>query len=494
MTIEKALCAFYNKIIHNQKKVQVLTMSIHQNKPIATANFEDECAFGNAMKELGVSALLKASNITKAKGASAYELFQFLVILVFQKRNLYHFLNSKKKDTAYDDNTYYRFLNEGRYNWRKFILLLSARIAAYFTTLTRENRARCFVLDDSVIARNRSKKVELLSNVYNHVIHRTERGFNLLLLGWTDGYSFLPVQYIMLASAKAKSRICDVYDKHLRHNTNAYKRRVDAITQKPVIALQLLRFAIDADIKAEYVLMDTWFTTEPFICSIKDLGLEVIGMLKDTKQQYWYKGRLYNLKGLAKIAIRHCPQGNLFGSIVVKTKYQQLPVKLVFVRNRNKKDEYIILLTTAVTLPDSEAVRIYGYRWGIEVCFRACKSLLKLGKEFQGLSYDVTDSTTALVLTRFLILEYIRRRKNDPKTICELFFVCCDDIQDISLKQSIDRLAAMLIEGVRTGDVSIQISEKMRSDLTNWFSTQPEFIQNLFRDFLNLFLTSDKVA
>ena len=102
----------------------------------------------------------------------------------------------------------------------------------------------------------------------------------------------------MLASAKAKSRICDVYDKHLRHNTNAYKRRVDAITQKPVIALQLLRSAIDADIKAEYVLMDTWFTTEPFICSIKDLGLEVIGMLKDTKQQYWYKGRLYNLKGL----------------------------------------------------------------------------------------------------------------------------------------------------------------------------------------------------
>jgi hypothetical protein len=41
-----------NKIIHNQKKVQVLTMSIHQNKPIATANFEDECAFGNAMKDV----------------------------------------------------------------------------------------------------------------------------------------------------------------------------------------------------------------------------------------------------------------------------------------------------------------------------------------------------------------------------------------------------------------------------------------------------------
>ena len=78
MTIEKALCAFYNKIIHNQKKVQVLTMSIHQNKPIATTNFEDEYAFGNAMKELGVSALLKASNITKAKVPLHMSSFSFL--------------------------------------------------------------------------------------------------------------------------------------------------------------------------------------------------------------------------------------------------------------------------------------------------------------------------------------------------------------------------------------------------------------------------------
>ena len=82
----------------------------------------------------------------------------------------------------------------------------------------------------------------------------------------------------MLASAKAKSRICDVYDKHCRHNTNAYKRRVDTVKPKNVIALRLLRFAIDVDIKAEYVLMDTWFTTEPFICNIKNLGLEVINI------------------------------------------------------------------------------------------------------------------------------------------------------------------------------------------------------------------------
>lgn len=49
----------------------------------------------------------------------------------------------------------------------------------------------------------------------------------------------------------------------------------------------------------DYVLMDTWFTNEPFIRRIKEIGLEVIGMLKDTKQQYWYHERLMNLRQLA---------------------------------------------------------------------------------------------------------------------------------------------------------------------------------------------------
>ena len=86
---------------------------VSQNSSRGNSNFNTECAFGNAIKELKISQLLKASNITKARGASAYEVFQFLLIMVFQRCNLYHFLNSKKKDTACDDNTYYRFLNEG---------------------------------------------------------------------------------------------------------------------------------------------------------------------------------------------------------------------------------------------------------------------------------------------------------------------------------------------------------------------------------------------
>ncbi|MCI8586743.1 MAG: hypothetical protein HFI92_12820, partial [Lachnospiraceae bacterium] len=64
----------------------------------------------NAIRELKVGKLLRRANITKTCGISAYEVFQFLLLLVFQGKNLFRFLNSKRKDLAVSKNTYYRFL------------------------------------------------------------------------------------------------------------------------------------------------------------------------------------------------------------------------------------------------------------------------------------------------------------------------------------------------------------------------------------------------
>ena len=73
----------------------------------------------------GICRFLKQSNIRKEKGGSIYDIFQFLLLLVFQNCNLFHFLNSKKRDMAFSKNTYYRFLNELGYNWQRFLSLLS---------------------------------------------------------------------------------------------------------------------------------------------------------------------------------------------------------------------------------------------------------------------------------------------------------------------------------------------------------------------------------
>ena len=56
--------------------------------------------FSDAVKELQIGNLLRKSNISKSCAVSAYEVFQFLLLLVFQGKNLFRFLNSKHKVQA----------------------------------------------------------------------------------------------------------------------------------------------------------------------------------------------------------------------------------------------------------------------------------------------------------------------------------------------------------------------------------------------------------
>ena len=45
----------------------------------------------------------------------------------------------------------------------------------------------------------------------------------------------------------------------------------------------MIERALNAGVTADYVLMDTWFTQQPLIQSIVEIGLDVIGMVKANK-------------------------------------------------------------------------------------------------------------------------------------------------------------------------------------------------------------------
>ena len=431
--------------------------------------------FSYAIRELQIGKLMRKANITKSCGISAYEVFQFLLLLVFQGKNLFRFLNSKRKDLAVSKNTYYRFLNDASFNWTKFLLLLSAKVTSAFSRLTRPERVKVFVLDDSVIRRNRSKAVELLARVYDHVEHKYQKGFTLLTLGWSDGYSFAPVGFNLLSSAKKSNRYQEISDK-TDHRTNGYKTRKESMLAKPDAAILLIQRALAAGIQADYVLMDTWFTTEPMLAKILRTGMDAIGMVKQLKQRYNYQGRAYTLPELRRF-VRFDNNKNIFGSIIVTTK-TGIPVKIVIVRNRNKKSECLYLLSTDCSLSDAEIVRIYGNRWSIECFFKASKSFLKLGTEFQSRTYDAMVSHTAIVFTRYTILEWIRRKENDEKTYGELFFMFCEDIQDMDLTTALQSLMVLFVEHIST--LPADVAACIKSKVTDWISSQAAFIQVLF--------------
>ena len=431
-----------------------------------------------AMKELKISQFLHQANIRMVRGNLCGALAT-LITVIFMKCTMYQLLNSKDKWNYSSKNTYYRLLNDKSFNWFKFLFLLTEFVISRFSRLTNDDRPGLFVIDDSTIHKDRSKKAELLAKTYDHVIGKFCKGYTLLTLGWTDGFSFVPVTFNMLSSPNKGNRYNEISDT-IDHRTNAYKFRKESMMHKPDAVIVMLERALKAGIFAKYVLMDTWFTTSPLIGRIRQLGLHVIGMVKIGNQRYMYNGKKCTLEHLYHLSWKHA-HSNVLGSIQVATK-AGTPVKLVFIRNRNKRSEWLCILSTDLTLDAEEVVRLYGNRWSIECFFKASKSCLKLGKEYQNRDYSTTVSSTAIVFTRYILLEWIRRKENDDRTYGELFLLLCDEVRDMTYEEAIKELLLLIWDGAKT--FGNRITKMIESKVTEWVESQHRFY-GLLEVFLN---------
>ena len=128
-----------------------------------------------------------------------------------------------------------------------------------------------------------------------------------------------------------------------------------------------------------------------------------------------------------------------------------MAAKLVFVRDRRKKD-WLALLSTDTNLADDEIVRIYGKRWDIEVFFKMAKQHLKLAKEIQCRDFDALIAHTSIVFMRYMFLAYQCRMKTDHRTFGELFYACCDEVADISFMQAIYRILTLAVDRLKRLD------------------------------------------
>ncbi|MBT2765806.1 IS4 family transposase, partial [Paenibacillus sp. ISL-20] len=167
------------------------------------------------------------------------------------------------------------------------------------------------------------------------------------------------------------------------------------------------------------------------------------------------------------------------GSVVVHTSCG-LPVKLVFVRNRNKRREWLTILSTDVTLDATEIVRIYGMRWSIETFFKVTKSYLKLGTEFQGRSFDQLISHTTVVFSRYLAMEYERRETSDDRTLGGLFFLFADEVRDLDFQTALQQLMSLFLEMFQAKTKKSKTS--VFCQLQEWISGLPSYIKGLFGD------------
>jgi hypothetical protein len=316
---------------------------IEQNEPCNQLPKEIKPAF----KELKVLKYLKDANINKKFGYSAAYLFQLVFVLLFHQKNWFRLLESDKADSFPGKDAVYRFLNHTKFAWRQFLLSLSTATVQKVEKLTSDKRVTAFIFDDSMFDRNRSKTVELLARFKDHATGAYYKGFRMLTMGWSDGHSFIPMDFALLSSVKSQiNGIAEGMDKR----TIGYKRRQESLLPAPQVIASMIDRTIESGVSAPYALMDSWFTHAPLIKEITTRGLDVIGMVKNDNKRYLVNGNRLNLKELYEAAPRvEGKKSDILRSIRTDL-VPGIPVLVVFIRHRSKSKEWLAILTTDLTL------------------------------------------------------------------------------------------------------------------------------------------------
>ena len=404
------------------------------------ANIHIESKINHFFNRFQIGTLLHRCGIRKRHGHSVRSLTEAIFSLPFTGKNFFRGIVISE-DNAFGKDAAYQILRGTRFNWRKLLLCVGVRLFAIFNSLTDDNRESVLIIDDSTYDRSRSKWVELLSRVYDHSTGRFLKGFRMLTLCWSDGASCLPLDFSLLSSSDAKKRICES-QKQLDKRCCAYRRRKEATTKATALLEPMVKRILNAGIQAKYLLMDSWFTMPATVITLAQ-HINVIGMVKkSSKIHYTYNGKDLDVTAIYRRLKKRRGRAKILASAEILLK-NTVPAKLVFVRDRRKKD-WLVLLSTDICLADDEIVRIYGKRWDIEVFFKMAKQHLKLAREIQSRDFDALIAHTSFVFMRYMFLSYQYRMETDDRSLGDLFYACCDEVKDISFIEALYRILTLV--------------------------------------------------
>lgn len=453
MTIEKAESQSFDIIIVlpkiKQTEVPALSTSITQNDYDSA---EISGSISTFFKRFHVASLLKASNIRKAKGTSPARILEYMFTLIFKGKSMYmdHLMNPSDGSACTKDAVN-RFMKNGAANWNRFSSLLASKIVeTVIIPADSKDRVNALIVDDSVFSRNRSKKVELLTRIFDHAHQEYLFGFRMLTVSWTDGNTLLPVAGSLLSSENQKTRINEAHETD--HRSNAYKRRKLSLTKGTDAMIELIKEAKKAKLPADYVLFDSWFSSPKTLLTIKNLGYDVIAMLKKSgKMKFDYNGEMKSVKEIYRMNHKRRGRSKYLLSVAVNVTRdgKSIPARLVYVKNRSSRKDYLCLISTNTDIDENEIIRIYGKRWQIEVFFKVCKSYLGLASECHSLSYDAMSAHVAVVFARYMLLAVENRESEDPRTLGELFLYFIDELADITFDQAFSQVMEMFRAEIR---------------------------------------------
>ncbi len=376
----------------------------------------------SVLRDIKMVSILKQSNFNKRDtGYSVFAiLLHFVYMLVMSKRQSSFVKQSKE---AYGKDTYYRFIQSKRYNWRKLLLLSSQALIAKIEPLQKNTEARLLIIDDTVEIK-RGKQIEgSCKSLWSNKEHRCINGINIISLNFADRHSTFQLDFA-ISMNKSRRKEVDTFTHTLHHRSNAYARRTEVSKGKNTLAMEMLKRALEQGITADYLLVDSWYAKPNFIKEVKDEGVDVVARIANNNKIWNFKGKYKTLNSMygSLSKIKHEKTGS-YGKIryhyfdTIVAHHTLGKARLVFLHTGK---EMIVLISTDLSLSAKEIIETYKKRWNIEQGYKDLREYFGLGKEENRL-YEALIARITLSMFTYNLVSYINRIQHEPQTLGELF-------------------------------------------------------------------------
>ena len=414
--------------LHEQKATKVTSRSY---TPISDAlkqpNTLVDNEFADALKKYNLTSIL-ASCMGKQRRCDAVGLPQIIMSLLIWPilklesvhcfcSELCHYLESKGERSNKPVEILYSFWGRIDISWRNFARKSSKKVAVNTGLYSDQNA--CFVIDDTLKVR-RGKKVEGSSLHHDHNSGKTLQGHQLLELGLIGEKGFLPLDRQLYMGSK--NAITREFEDQRSACSRDMKRAQDE--DKNQMLKRMLKTAVNDGYKARYLLADSWFGNKGNIESILDLELHAIFQMKRGTQKYRIGEQDYTAKELytkyQRKLVSTAEKGlyktcRLEAKINLETDQNKPPrwQQILLILSAPKRAEcnnWVIFLTTDMSLTAEEVLSIYSQRWSIEVYFKEAKQSFGLLREQSG-KYQVAYASVHLSAVRYMLIYDVMQSK-----------------------------------------------------------------------------------
>ena len=386
-------------------------------RELAKRNLAMDSEINKAVKELNIRSLLCQSGIRKQKGYRPITILFLIVLLPFLKKSMTAYWSEENLSSSIEaqKDTFYRFLNNERFNWRRLVYLLAIKLISMNGNVPLKEKL--LIADDTILPKT-GKNMELASYHFDHKSMKSILGYQCLQLVYQDNTNLFPLD---MANHTSKHRT-NTNIKDIDKRTNGWHRRKESFVKKTDMLIEMVRRASQYGIDASFLLFDSWFAFDNVIAQVLEHGYGVICRLKASKSRFQYQGQTKTLKQLwkdvAKKQTKWIEEVNAKGVCLNVRFPKSGMVRILFISDGHKK--WHAFLTTDLELEAPEILKYYARRWPIECFFKDGKQLLYMGKE-QSETFDAMIACYSLVMIRYLLLVYITNKYRHKGPIGPLF-------------------------------------------------------------------------